>query len=113
MRELYDIQDIMYEELKEICKKDEITSTDLETTYKIVDILKDIVTIDAMHKADREKQSNNWDDDYSYSRGRDNRGHYGRSSKDDMIDHLTDLMRNARTDEERENYRKTIDQLSR
>lgn len=30
-----------------------------------------------------------------------------------MIDHLTGMMRNARTDEERENYRKTIDQLTR
>lgn len=110
MRELYDIQDIMYEELKEICKKDEMTSTDLETTYKIVDILKDIVTIDAMHKSDREKYSG-WDGDYSYSRGRDNRRY--RSSNDDLIDHLTDMMRSARTDEERENYRKTIDQLTR
>ena len=83
---------------------------DLETTYKIVDILKDIVTIDAMHKSDREKYSG-WDGDYSYSRGRDNRRY--RSSNDDLIDHLTDMMRSARTDEERENYRKTIDQLTR
>lgn len=128
MRELYDIQDIMKDELKQICKKDEITSTDLDTTYKIVDILKDIVTIDAMHKAESngysgagmDNYSRGWDVDYSYARGRDMRGRYtsrddgySRTSKEEMINHLTDMMRSARSEEERENYRKTIDQLSR
>lgn len=128
MRELYDIQDIMKDELKQICKKEEITSTDLEATYKIVDIIKDITTIEAMHKAEHDgysgagmdNYSRGWDVDYSYARGRDTRGRYtsrddgySRSSKEEMIDRLTGMMRSARNDEERESYRKTIEQLSR
>lgn len=31
----------------------------------------------------------------------------------DMVDHLKEMMRNARSDEEREAYRKTIEQLNR
>ena len=113
MRVLFDVQDKMEEELKSICRKDEISAVDLENIYKIVDIVKDITTIDAMHKADYDGYSRGWDVDYSYARGRDSRGMYSRTSKDEMIDHLTGMMRNARTDEERENYRKTIDQLTR
>lgn len=83
-----------------------MTSMDLENVYKIVDIIKDITTIDAMHKSEHSGRSRGWDDDYTYARNRD-------SSKDDVIDNLTRMMRNARTDEERESYRKTIEQLSR
>lgn len=117
----------MEDELKSICRKDEMTSVDLENIYKIIDILKDITTIDAMHKADHEGYSGNnmdysrgWDVDYSYARGRDSRGRYmsrddgySGNNKEDMIDKLTVMMRSARTEEERENYRKMIDQLSR
>ena len=117
----------MEDELKSICRKDEMTSVDLENTYKIVDILKDITTIDAMHKADHDgysgtnmDYSRGWDVDYSYARGRDSRGRYmsrddgySRNDKEDMIDKLTAMMRSARTDEERESYRKMIDQFTR
>lgn len=144
MRVLYDIQDKMEDELKSICRKDEITREDLENCYKIVDIIKDIVTVDAMHKAEHEgysrdgmnNYSRGWDVDYSYARGRDSMGrytsrdsgsynrdnysrdnysrdNYSRTSKDEMIDHLTGMMRSARTEDERENYRKTIEQLQR
>ena len=101
MRVLFDIQDRMEEELISISHKDEMTSTDLENVYKIVDIIKDITTIDAMHKSEKSKK---WDDDYSYGRG-----HHD----DDLIDQLKSKMISARTDEERESYRKTIDQLTR
>lgn len=139
MRTLFDIQDKMEDELKSICRKDEMTSVDLDNIYKIVDIIKDITTVDAMHKAEQDgysgaymrDYSRGWDADYSYARGRDSRGRYtsrdgsyensnrGRSygysghGNDEMIEHLTDMMRSARSEEERENYRKTIEQLSR
>ena len=109
----------MEDELKSICRKDEMTSVDLENTYKIIDILKDITTIDAMHKADHEGYSGNMDYsrgcdvDYSYARGRDARGRYSGHGNDEVIDRLTAMMRSARTEEERENYRKMIEQLSR
>lgn len=141
MRILFDIQDKMEDELKSICRKDEMTSVDLDNIYKIVDIIKDVTTVDAMHKAEQDgysganmrDYSRGWDVDYSYARGRNSRdsyesrdGSYGNSNRgrsygngysghgnDEMIDHLTAMMRSARTEEERENYRKTIEQLSR
>lgn len=53
-------------ELEDICHKGELTSTDLEHIYKIVDIIKDITTIEAMLKADKHKE-NDWDDTKTYS----------------------------------------------
>ena len=49
---LLDIKEMMEDELKSICHKKEITRTDLDDIYKMIDIIKDITTINAMHKAD-------------------------------------------------------------
>lgn len=154
MRVLYDIQDMLEDELKKISKKDEISSTDLDNIYKMVDIVKDVTTVEAMHKAGQEGYSRDYARDYSrgysedyadaygsyarrgrdgdgdgrysedssYRRGRDAMGRYtsrdsydgySRHSKEEMVDHLKEMMRNARSDEERETYRKTIEQLNR
>lgn len=158
MKVLYDIQDMLEDELKKISKKEEITSTDLDNIYKMVDIVKDVTTVDAMHKAEQDGYSRDYARDYSrgysddyanaygsynsyarrgrdgdgdgryseessYRRGRDAMGRYtsrdssydgySRHSKDEMIAHLKEMMRNARTDEEREAYRKTIEQMDR
>lgn len=50
MRVLYDIQDLLEDELKKIVKKEDITTTDLDSIYKMVDIVKDTTTIEAMKK---------------------------------------------------------------
>lgn len=158
MKVLYEIQDILEDELKKICKKEEISSTDLENIYKMVDIVKDVTTVDAMHKAEQEGYSRDYARDYSrgysddyanaygsynsyarrgrdgdsdgrysedgsYRRGRDAMGRftgrdgsydgYSRHSKDEMIEHLTEMMRNARSEDERESYRKAIEQMKR
>ena len=146
MKILYETQDKMEDELRSICRKEEITPVDLDNIYKIVDVIKDVTTIEAMHKAEQNgysgegmnNYSRGWDVDYSYARGRDSRGRYtsrdghsyedsyensnrGRSyegdysghDKEEMIDYLMRMMRSARTEEERENYRKTIAQLER
>lgn len=157
MKVLYDIQDMLEDELKKISKKEEITSTDLDNIYKMVDIVKDVTTVDAMHKAEQDGYSRDYARDYSrgysddyanaygsynsyarrgrdgdgdgrysedgsYRRGRDAMGRYtsrdnsyeySRHSKEEMIDHLKEMMRNARSEEERESYRKTIEQLQR
>lgn len=146
MKILYNVQDKMEDELKSICRKEEMTTSDLENIYKIVDIIKDVTTVEAMHRAEENgysgegmsNYSRGWDVDYSYARGRDSRGRYtsrdgrsyddsyensnrGRSyeggysghDKEEMIDYLMKMMRSARTEEERENYRKTIAQLER
>lgn len=160
MKVLFDIQDMLEDELKKISKKDDITAMDLENIYKMVDIVKDVTTIDAMQKAEKEgysyardmsrDMSRGYSEDYanayasyrsydgrrgrdgdsdgrysedgSYRRGRDAMGRYtSRDSydgysghgKEDMIDNLKEMMRNARSEEERESYRKTIEQLQR
>ena len=60
----------MEEELKEICHKMELTKDDLDNIYKIVDIIKDITTIDAMLKSDA---------NYSHSRGKDEKDNLSHS----------------------------------
>jgi len=157
MKVLYEIQDILEDELKTIAKKDDITSMDLENIYKMVDIVKDITTVDAMHKAESEGYFRDYARDYSrgysedyanaygsyrtsydgrrgrdgdsdgrysedsaYRRGRDSMGRYtsrdggySQHGRDEMIEQMEELMRNARTDEEREAYRKTLEHMRR
>lgn len=148
MRVLYDIQDMLEDELKKISKKDDITTSDLDNIYKMVDIVKDVTTVDAMKKAEQEGYSRDYARDYSrgysedyaygsyarrgrdgdgdgrysedssYRRGRDAMGRYtsrddgySRHNKEDMIEQMKEMMHNARTDEERESYRRAIEQM--
>ncbi len=45
---LYDICEMLEDEMKEIVKKGDISPTELERVYRAVDIIKDIKTIEAM-----------------------------------------------------------------
>lgn len=84
MEILYDLKDLICEELDKINKKHDINPGELEMAYKAVDIIKDITTIEAMEDADFGGDS--YDDDMSYARNRDSRGRYssrrGRRSYD-------------------------------
>lgn len=145
MRVLWDIQDMLEDELKQISKKEEISSSDLDNIYKMVDVVKDITTVDAMKKAEQEGYSRDYARDYSrgysedyanaygsyarrgrdgdgdgrysedssYRRGRGSYDGYSRHGKEEMITHLEEMMRNARNDEERESYRRAIEQMKR
>lgn len=129
MRVLYDINDKLEEELKKICKKEEMSMSDLDAVYKMVDVIKDITTIDAMHNSERDGYSRTYSEDYpntnsynSYARGRDMRGRYtsretmpsGYSGhgNEEMVDRLRMMARNARTEDERQNYMDMIDRMS-
>lgn len=157
MKVLFEIQNMMEDELESLAKKDDLTSMDLDNMFKMIDIVKDITTVDAMYRAEKEGYSRDYARDYSrgysedyanaygsyrtsydsrrgrdgdgdgrysedssYRRGRDSMGRYtsrdgGYSGhgKDEMIEHLEDMMRNARTEEERESYRKTLEHMRR
>lgn len=137
MRILYEINEKMEDELKLICRKDEISDEDVDLIGKMVDVIKDITTIEAMKNPEKYGWSNDYDDDYSmatyrmprisrdmegasYRRGRDAMGRYtsyddeySRHSKEEMIEHLKEMMLKARTPEERESYRSVIEQMSR
>ena len=76
MEALYRLKDLLCDEVAEIVHKNDITPTELDRVYKVVDIIKDIDTIDAMENADFTK-------DYSYDDGMSHRRYdRGRSSYD-------------------------------
>lgn len=71
MEILYELKDLLCEELMRINKKHDFSNmAELEVAYKAVDIIKDISTIEAMEESDFS--------DYSYDDGMSNRGR-GRS----------------------------------
>ena len=70
MKVLENICEILEDELKEIVRNGDMSPTVLDNTYKAVDIIKDIKTIDAMENATYDGRysygdSYGWDDDYS------------------------------------------------
>lgn len=50
---LHKVHDRMLSELSDICHKEEMTYWDLKNVGRMIDVIKDITTIDAMHKADK------------------------------------------------------------
>ncbi len=72
---LYELKDLLCEELMEINKKHDFKNmAELEVAYKAVDIIKDITTIEAMEESSFGGES--YDDDMSYARNRDSMGRY-------------------------------------
>ena len=79
MEILYELKDLLCEELEKINKKHDIGNmAELEVAYKAVDIIKDISTIEAMEDYDDEYS---YDDDMSYARNRDSMGRYSRRNR--------------------------------
>ena len=78
MEILYDLKDLICEELDKINKKHDINPGELEMAYKAVDIIKDITTIEAMVDYGDEYS---YDDDMSYARNRDSMGRYSRRGR--------------------------------
>lgn len=149
MKVLYEIKEMLEDELKKTCRQESITPSDLEEMDKMVDIIKDISTIEAMEKAEMDGYSRGYSyadasmrgyaetwpysfenrsnvGGYSEARGRDsmgrytsrdssyaNRGGYSGHSKEQMVETLKMHMAEARDDNEREQYRRAIEQLTR
>ena len=89
MKALYDLKEILEDEVKSMTKKGDITPQELENAYKITDILKDIETIKAMKEAGEQGQySRAYDyarDGGSYDGGYSQRMYYdnqGMNSRD-------------------------------
>lgn len=89
MHALYDLCDMLDDELREVVKKGDMSPTELDRVYKAVDIIKDIKTIEAMEDYsydDYSRRNSYADDNMSYNmsnarRGRDGDGD-GRYSED-------------------------------
>ena len=74
MQALYDLCELLDDELREIVRKGEISPTELEGAYKAVDIIKDIKTIEAMedYSYDDYSRRNSYDgDNMSYNMSTD------------------------------------------
>lgn len=114
MKVLYELCDVLEEELEDIVKSaraNGMSPDELANAYKAVDIVKDITTINAMKEAERDGYSRDgysnrmmpyyasYDDEYSTARGRganamrDSRGRY---SRDDDKEHLMKEMENMK-----------------
>jgi len=114
MKVLYELCDVLEEELDEIVKSaraNGMSPDELANAYKAVDIVKDITTINAMKAAEHDGYSRDgysnrmmpyyasYDDEYSMARGRganamrDSRGRY---SRDDDKEHLMKEMENMK-----------------
>ncbi len=150
MKVLYDLKDILIDELKDYNRKEDLTDTDVGCIYKMIDIVKDISTIEAMERYGYNEYSNRsyseawpmttyprmsfdgrmgmdgdgdgrYSEENSYRRGMSNR-YSGRGSsyngysghgKEQIVEDLRVMMADARTEDERERYRKAIDTLNR
>lgn len=75
MKALEDLKELLVDQIKRVTKKGDITPNELESMYKSVDIIKDISTIEAMEKAEKEEEE--------YEKNRYSRGRYSRDG--DMI----------------------------
>ena len=114
MEILYDLKDLLCEELIEINKKHDFKNmAELEVAYKAVDIIKDISTIEAMEEADFSDYS--YDDGMSYRRNRDSMGRYssrrGRRSYDDGK--MMPMDRGYSGTESKEEMMRKIDEMQR
>lgn len=75
-----DVKELLHDQLKKLAKKPDINATELHNIYEAVDVLKDISTIEAMEKADKEygEYSNDYSNDYSQRQGVKGTGRYSR-----------------------------------
>ena len=109
-RTLYDLRDLINRELDEIVKKGTLTSESLCNVDKAVDILKDISEIESGGE-DYSMYPDEYRMDYRRdARRRDSRGRYMRGYEDSTMEHLEDMMHNAKTEQEREMIRKWMAQ---
>lgn len=116
MEILYELKDLLCEELDKINKKHDIGNmAELEVAYKAVDIIKDISTIEAMEDYGDEYS---YDDDMSYARNRDSMGRYSRrnrgySGRRSYNNRMMSMDRGYSGDDTKEQMMHKIDEMQR
>lgn len=120
MKTLYDLKDMLCDELDEIGKKGEMSAGDLETVHKLTDTIKNIDKITMLEEGGYSR-----DEDYSanmrgnYGRGSSYarrglhyvRGHYSRDDeRDSLMRKLEEMMRST-DGYDRETIQRCIDEL--
>lgn len=125
MESMHELRGMLCDELDEIARKGEMSAGDLDAVHKLTDTIKNIDKIDMLDGG------YSYDDDYnrgnSYARRGTHyvRGHYSRDNRyrdgrvmysrgdgrDQMLDHLDRMEREAGTDKERDAIRRCREQI--
>ena len=129
MKELYDLKDMLCDELKVYGKKGDLTAGSLDVIDKLSHALKSVETIIAMEESDGEYSSRYYYEnrpmtgsrDYngtSYARGRrgnvrrDSMGRYSRDGEmDSLVESLRDLMDEAPNENVRTEIHKVVKKI--
>lgn len=138
MEYMHELKEKLCDELEEIARKPELSAGDLETVHKLTDTIKNIDKIEILDEDGGYSQAGDWEiEGRAYNRGnsyarrnRDSMGRYSRDSrtmrgnyrdgrmysraeaKDDMLDHLEDMMDGA-NEKEKGILRRAMDQLEK
>lgn len=122
MKVLYDLEDMIEDEIKKITKKGELDVQSVELAYKMVDIYKDIETICAMKSSNSggySRSDGSWSGgsygmgriyDDGYAMRRDSMGRYSRSgyARNEEHDHAIQRLEQMLKDTTDENVRRSI-----
>lgn len=102
MKVLYELKDMLCDELEEIGKKGEMSAGDLETVHKLTDTIKNIDKItlleDSGYSRDNDLDLNTYGRGNSYARRGQHydRGHYSRDDgRERMMRRIEDMMDEA------------------
>lgn len=132
---MYDLREMLCDELEKIAKKTEMSAGDLETAHKLTDTIKNIDKICIMDVSGEYSQAGDWEAELrgnygrgnSYATNRNNMGQFSKNGgnnysrngmgysredeKDHMIEQLRQTMASAKSGEVREAIRRCISQL--
>lgn len=130
MKELYDLKDLLCEELKQYGKKGDLTAGSLDVVDKLSHALKSVETIIAMEEAD-DSYSEGYGGPYydrsmrgsSYARGRrstarrDSMGRYSRDDysmdNDEMVEQLRGIMEEAPNEQVRSEIHRVVKKIEK
>lgn len=126
-KELYELRDMLMDELSKISGKGELTAGSLETVDKLTHSIKSIDTICAMEEAGGYSNDGSYNSyNRSYNRGynrsydgsyamRDRRGRYSRmggySGHEELVDNLRELMEHTTDNKSRSAIQRAIEQM--
>ena len=116
---IYDVQDMALRTMGQLVQQGEMNDSTLCELDKLVDIYKDIVTIEGMESYDDRNSRSSYNSGYSNARGRGrimmgrerSSMNNGYSRGGDMYGYLEEAMNNATTDVERDKIRRFMDEL--
>ena len=135
---MHELKEKLCDELEEIARKGELGAGDLEIVHKLTDTIKNLDKISMLEEGGEYSQAGDWEiEGRAYNRGnsyarrkRDSMGRYSRDgrmmhgnyrdsrmysraeAKDDMLDHIEEMMSGA-NEKEKEILRRAMDQLEK